>query len=136
MAMLQRPRAPALSAAAASLWDAASSPAQPARYPAAPAPLPASYTAASLLNAAGVALGDAALLLAASLVISPAPAALAAAEGNSVAYDNATGSEGLRTAFGVGYVVLVAIFAVRLLTKRAQRSKTEVSSRCHLLPCC
>lgn len=50
-----------------------------------------------------------------------------------MAYDNSTGSEGLRTAFGVGYVVLVAIFAVRLLTKRARRSKTEVNSRtCYL----
>lgn len=43
-----------------------------------------------------------------------------------VAYDNAAGSENLKTVFGVGYVALVAVFAVRLLRRRAAYAKSEV----------
>lgn len=54
------------------------------------------------------------------------PHALADTLADVASYDNAAGSENLKTVFGVGYVILVAIFAVRLLRKRAGRAKTEV----------
>lgn len=42
-----------------------------------------------------------------------------------MAYDNAAGSESLKAVFGVGYAVLVGIFAIRLLRRRAARAKSE-----------
>jgi hypothetical protein len=88
--------------------------------------MPAPPPACSLTQAAAAAFDNAALLLGVGLISGAlAPAASAAAAGDIAAYDNAAGSESLRTVFGVGYVLLVGIFAVRLLTKRAKRAKSE-----------
>ena len=57
------------------------------------------------------------------------PPAFADPAASAVAYDNAAGSESLKAVFGVGYVVLVGIFAVRLLRRRAARAKSEVGTR-------
>lgn len=65
----------------------------------------------------------------------PPPAALADTLADAVAYDNAAGSENLKTIFGVGYVALVAVFAVRLLLRRAGRAKAEVGLVHALVDC-
>ena len=67
-----------------------------------------------------------ALSAAALMALLAPPAALADTAAGAVAYDNTAGSESLKTVFGVGYAALVAVFAIRLLRRRAARAKSEV----------
>lgn len=64
--------------------------------------------------------GAAATLLLAEWV----PSAAAATDG-LVVYDNAEGLGNLKNVFGIGYAMLVAVFAFRLLSRRAKRARSE-----------
>lgn len=50
----------------------------------------------------------------------------AAAAEDLVTYDNAAGFGNVQNVFGVGYAMLVAVFAWRLLSRRIKRAKSEV----------
>lgn len=62
---------------------------------------------------------------AAIMMASTGPAAAAAED--LVMYDNAAGFGNIQNVFGVGYAMLVAVFAWRLLSRRIKRAKSEVS---------
>jgi hypothetical protein len=53
------------------------------------------------------------------------PGAAMAADG--LAYDPSGGSEFFQNLAGVGYIILVAVFLFRVLTRRAKRAREQVS---------
>lgn len=65
---------------------------------------------------------------AAALMMTWTGPAAAAAE-DLVSYDNAAGFDNIQNVFGVGYAMLVAVFAWRLLSRRIKRAKSEKLSK-------
>ncbi len=68
------------------------------------------------------------LLLASALLAGGAGPALAAME-EAVAYNSGGNEETVKNAAGIAYVVLVAYFLFKVLTKRAKRARSQVRSR-------